>query len=42
MLKYGPQYSKEAPVKDIVFIKELYNYKNDDKSIAETALKQIY
>lgn len=33
--------SIEAPVNDVIFIKELYNYTNDDKSIAETALKKF-
>jgi len=32
--------SIEAPVNDIIVIKELYNYRNDDKSIAESALKK--
>ncbi|KAL4091540.1 hypothetical protein QTP88_026214 [Uroleucon formosanum] len=31
----------KAPINDILFIKKLYNYKNDDKKIAETALKKF-
>lgn len=33
--------SIKAPVNDILFIKKLYNYKNDDKKIAEIALKKF-
>lgn len=31
----------KAPINDIPFIKKLYNYKNDDEKIAETALKKF-
>lgn len=33
--------SIKAPVNDIFFIKKFYNYKNDDKKIAEIALKKF-
>lgn len=33
--------SIKAPVNNILFIKKLYNYKNDDEKIAETALKKF-
>jgi len=30
-----------VPVNNILFIKMLYNYKNDDKNISETTLKNV-